>query len=213
MKIAIIGASGFIGSSILHEALERGHEVTAIVRYPEKLKPASNLSIRKGDISVINDVVRLTKNHIAVICAYNPSPDGKPSSEKGLSAVKSIISGVTEAGVKRLLMVGGAGSLVVEAGLQLVDSPDFPPEWKPGATTTRDVLYLLKDLCEIDWTFLSPSALIKSDKRTGIFRLGRDNLLVDSNGLSWISLEDYSMAMIDELEKPKHNRMRFTVGY
>lgn len=213
MKVLIIGASGFIGSSILNEALERGHDVTAVVRNPEKLKQRENLIIKKGDISDIKDVIRLTSDHEVVISAYNPSPDEKENSEIGLKTFRSVISGITEAGVKRLLVVGGAGSLEVEEGLQLVDSPDFPKEWKPGATTTRDVLYLLKDHCEINWTFLSPSALIKPGERTGQFRLGRDKLLKDTKGISWISLEDYAMAMIDELEKPKHSRMRFTVGY
>ena len=127
--------------------------------------------------------------------------------------LRSIIAAVKQAKVPRLLVVGGAGSLDVAPGVQLVDTPHFPAQWKETAEGARDALNLLRDEREIDWTMLSPSALLEPGLRSGRFRLGTDQLLVDAAGASYISLEDYAMAMLDELERPAHSRQRFTVGY
>lgn len=213
MKIAIIGATGFIGTHILKEAVERGHYVTAIVRNIEKLEATNNVLPVKADINNNDELTKAVTDHDAVISAFNPAADGIENSPNGLKAFKSIIDAVTRSNVNRLLVVGGAGSLKVLPGIDLVDSEGFNKEWRPGAVTTRTVLKYLKEYCKVDWTMLSPSALIKPDKNTGSFRLGLDNLLMDENGKSWISSEDYSVAMIDELEDPKHTNRRFTVGY
>ena len=213
MKIALLGVSGFVGSAILKEALGRGHEVTAIVRDPEKLQPHANLRPQKGDVYTADDVACLVAGHDAVISAFNPgwgNPDIYNLQVKGAQA---IIDGVKRAGVKRLLFVGGAGSLEVKPGIQALDLPDFPAEYKQGALATREALNMLRRESDLEWSFLSPSADLSPGPRTGKFRLGKDQMLVDTNGTSRISTEDYAMAMIDEVEHPTHVRQRFTVGY
>ena len=213
MKIALIGATGFIGSVVLQEALNRGHQVTAIVRHPENLPQHPNLVAQRGDVRNETETTTLVAGHDAVISAYSPGRDVPDLYQQHISAYRAIIDGVKDAGVRRLLVVGGAGSLEVAPGVQLVDTPEFPAAWKPGSLSTREVLYLLRDEPELEWTFLSPSAMIAPGERTGEFRLGTDQLLIDTNGESRISLEDYAAAMVDELENPKHVRQRFTVGY
>jgi putative NADH-flavin reductase len=213
MKIALIGATGFIGSAILREALDRGHQVTAIVRHPEKLPQHPSLVARKGDVTREMETTALVVGRDAVISAYSPGRDVPDIYEQHVSGYRKIIDGVKKAGVKRLLVVGGAGSLEVAPGVQLVDTPQFPEQWKAGSLATRKVLYLLQDEPELEWTFLSPSNMIAPGERTGRFRLGTDQLLTDADGQSRISLEDYAVAMLNELEDPKHIRQRFTVGY
>ncbi|HSQ51711.1 MAG TPA: NAD(P)-dependent oxidoreductase [Nitrospiraceae bacterium] len=213
MKLAIIGASGFVGSAILREALDRGHEVTAIVRYPEKLQPHANLHPLKGDVYDADDVARLVAGHEAVISAFNPGWSNPDIYKQQVKGTHAIINGVKKAGMKRLLFVGGAGSLEVKPGVQSVDLPDFPTEYKQGALATREALNMLRKETTLEWSFLSPSADLSPGQRTGKFRLGTDQLLTNAQGESRISVEDYAMAMIDEVEKPKHIRRRFTVGY
>lgn len=213
MKLAIIGASGFVGSAILKEALDRGHEVTAIVRYPEKLQPHANLHPLKGDVYNADDVARLVAGHEAVISAFNPGWSNPDIYKQQVKGTHAIINGVKKAGMKRLLFVGGAGSLEVKPGVQSVDLPDFPTEYKQGALATREALNMLRKETTLEWSFLSPSADLSPGQRTGKFRLGTDQLLTNAQGESRISVEDYAMAMIDEVEKPKHIRRRFTVGY
>jgi putative NADH-flavin reductase len=213
MKIALIGATGFIGSAILQEALDRGHQVTAIVRHTERLPQHPSLVAQKGDITIEMETTALVVGHDAVISAYSPDRDVPDIYQQHVSGYRKIIDGVKEAGVKRLLVVGGAGSLEVAPGVQLVDTPQFPEQWKAGALAAREVLYLLRDESELEWTFLSPSNMIAPGERTGRFRLGTDQLLTDANGESHISVQDYAVAMLNELEDPKHIRQRFTVGY
>lgn len=213
MKIAIIGATGFVGSAILQEALERGHEVTAIVRHPEKLPPHAGLHPQQGDVYNADDVAILVAGHEAVISAFNPgwaNPDIYNLQVKGTQA---IINGVKKAGIKRLLFVGGAGSLEVKPGVQALDLPGFPAEYKQGALATREALNLLRKESALDWSFLSPSADLAPGQRTGTFRLGTDQMLSDANGQSRISTQDYAVAMLDEVKRPAHIRQRFTVGY
>jgi putative NADH-flavin reductase len=213
MKIAPIGATGFLGSAILREALNRGHQVTAIVRHPEKLPQHPDLVAQRGDVTNKAETNALVVGHDAVISAYSPGRNVPDTYQQHISGYRMIIAGVKKAGVKRLLVVGGAGSLEVAPGVQLVDTPQFPEQWKAGALATREVLYLLHDEPELEWTFPSPSATIAPGERTGQFRLGTDQLLTDANGQSRISVEDYAVAMLDELENPKHIRQRFTAGY
>ena len=213
MKIALIGATGFVGSAILKEALDRGHEVTAIVRHPEKVQPCQKLRPVKGDVYNADDVARLIMGHDVVISAFNPgwgNPDLYSLQVKGTQA---IITGVKKAGITRLLFVGGAGSLEVKPGVQALDLPGFPAEYKQGALATREALNMLRKESNLDWSFLSPSADLFPGQRTGNFRLGTDQVLKDTNGQSRISTQDYAMAMIDEVERPAHVRQRFTVGY
>jgi len=213
VKIALIGATGFVGSALLQEALGRGHEVTAIVRDPEKLPPHRHLHPRKADIYQADEVARVVGGHDAVISAFNPGWGNPDIFNLQVKGVKAIIDGTKKAGVKRLLFVGGAGSLEVTPGVQAVDLPGFPAEYKQGALATREALNLLRKEPDLDWSFLSPSADLSPGQRTGTFRLGTDQMLKDANGQSRISTQDYAMAMIDEVERPAHIRQRFTVGY
>ena len=213
MKIALIGATGFVGSAILKEALDRGHEVAAIVRNPDKVIPHAKLHPKKGDVYNENEVARLVTGHDAVISAFNPGWTNPNMYDLQVKGTRAIIDGVKKAGVKRLLFVGGAGSLEVKPGVQSVDLPEFPAEYKQGALATREALNLLHNEPSLDWSFLSPSADLFPGQRTGKFRLGTDQLLADAQGESRISVEDYAMAMIDEVEKSKYIRRCFTVGY
>jgi putative NADH-flavin reductase len=213
MKIALIGATGFVGSAILQEALNRGHEVTAIVRHPEKLQPHAKLRPQKGDVYSEDEVARLVAGHDAVVSAFNPGWSNPDIYNQQVKGARAIIGGVKKAGVQRLLFVGGAGSLEVKPGVQSVDTPEFPKEWKQGSLATREALNMLRKEPGLEWSFLSPSADISPGQRTGKFRLGTNQMLRDANGQSRISTQDYAMAMIDELERPTHIRQRFTVGY
>jgi putative NADH-flavin reductase len=202
MKVALIGATGRAGSSILRELSARGHDATAIVRHPEKVPALNNVTATKGDVFDKGGLASLLKGHDAVISAVHFT-DSDP---------QLLIDAVREAGVPRYLVVGGAGSLEVAPGVTLVSTPDFPAAYKAEATRGGDFLDLLRKVRDIDWTFLSPSALFAEGPRTGKFRLGKDQLLTSDKGSS-ISFEDYAIAMADELENPAHSRTRFTVGY
>lgn len=213
MKIVVIGATGFVGSAILREALDRGHEVTAIARDPEKLQPHAKLRPKKADVYNADEVALVVAGHHAVISAFNPGWTNPDIYNLQVKGARAIIDGVKKAEMKRLLFVGGAGSLEVKPGVQSVDLPEFPAEYKQGALATREALNLLRKEPTLEWTFLSPSADLFSGERTGKFRLGTDQLLRDANGESRISVQDYAVAMIDEVEMPHHIRRRFTVGY
>lgn len=202
-KLALIGATGNVGSKILAEALNRGHEVTGIVRNPEKLPQHPKLTAKRGDVFDADGLAKLLAGHDAVISAVHFTA----------SDLALLLRAVKASGVGRYLVVGGAGSLEVAPGVQLVDTPEFPAIYKEEASKGRDFLNLLRGETELEWTFLSPSAVIAPGERTGTFRLGDDQLLVGADGQSRISQEDYAIAMIDELEKPAHIRRRFTVGY
>lgn len=213
MRIAIIGASGQIGAFIRDEALARGHQVTAIVRHPEKITVRNpRLTVVKADI-LKDKVEELVKGHDAVISAYNPGWSNPDIYNEQIKGAKAIISGVKKSGIKRLLVVGGAGTLEVAPGVQLLDTVTFPENIKGGVLATREVLYMLREEKKLEWTFLSPPSSIASGERTGHYRLGKDQLLKDKKGESKISTQDYAMAMLDELEHPKHIRERFTVAY
>jgi putative NADH-flavin reductase len=203
MNIALIGATGFIGSRLLAELTARGHRVTAISRNPDKVPAAPNVTAKKGDVFDRDGLAALLAGHDAVISAVHFTA----------SDPATLLAAVRQSGVKRYLVVGGAGSLEVAPGKQLFDTPDFPQIYHAEAKKGGAFLDLLKGESGLDWTFLSPSALIQPGERTGKFRLGGDQLLVDAQGKSAISAEDYAIALVDELEKPAHTRRRFTVGY
>jgi len=214
MNIALIGASGFIGSAVLKEALARGHQVTALVQTPGKLAAVSSPSLKAVKANVL-DTAALTGQLgglDAVISAFSGHAQADTLGYY-MDGIQSIIAATKQAGVPRLLVVGGAGSLEVAPGVQLLDTPQFPDAYKPTAEGARKALALLRAEASLDWTMLSPSAVIAPGERTGKFRLGGDQLLADAGGNSHISVEDYAVAMIDELEKPAHSRKRFTAGY
>ena len=214
MKIALIGATGYVGSQLLNEALDRRHEVTAIVRRTERLPARPGLTAQQCDIMDTDTLAGFLAGHDAVIAAYNPDRETPGDVyARMVAGGRSIIDATKASGVKRLLVVGGAGSLEVAPGQQVIDQPGFPEEWKAGAGGTRQFLYLLKEEPDLDWTFLSPAAMLEPGERTGAFRLGGDQLLVDAEGQCRISTQDYAVAMIDELEEPQHIRQRFCVAY
>lgn len=212
MKIALIGATGFIGSGLLKEALARDHQVSALAAHPEKLTAQPKLIPVKADVLDEAALTEQLKGYDAVISAFSGHAQSN-TYDYYVQGMQSIIAAVKKAGVPRLLAVGGAGSLEVAPGLQVVDTPDFPAQWKASAEGAREALRLLRQEAQLNWTMLSPSAMIAPGERTSKFRLGGDQLLVDANGKSAISVEDYAVALIDELEKPAHARKRFTVGY
>ena len=212
MNIALIGASGFIGSALRQEALQRGHRVTALVSHPERLEPAANLTVTKADALDSTALSGQLRGHDAVLSAFSghAQDDVYGYYMKGF---RSILDAVKSAGVPRLLVVGGAASLEVAPGKLLFDSPDFPDAYKATAKGALEALHLLREEPELDWTLLSPAAEIFPGERSGHFRLGGDQLLSDDQGHSRISVQDYAVAMIDELEEPAHSRRRFSVAY
>ena len=216
MKIALIGATGFVGSAVLKEALDRGIQVTAIVRQPEKLQAQKNLTIVKGDVMDSDNLSELFKGNDVVVSAYNAGWANPDLYNEYLEGSQSIQEAVKKSGVKRYIVMGGAGSLFVAPGVQLIDTPQFPAEWKPGALAARDYLNILKKENELDWTFVSPAIEMNQGtphERRGTYRTELDNPVFDANNKSTISVEDLAVAILDEVENPKHIRVRFTVGY
>ena len=215
MKLALIGPTGQVGSHLLDEALRRGHAVTALSRHPGKLAARPGLTVVKADVYDAAQVASAVAGHDAVLDAFNPGwgdPDIRSNFTKG---TKAILDGVKQAGVKRVLVVGGAGSLFVAPGTQLVDTPGFPAEWKEGALGAREALDAIKSETALDWTFISPPPVflnLHGGVRTGAYRLGGDEMLMDGDKPAGISGEDLAVAILDEVEDPAHIRKRFTVA-
>jgi len=201
-RIALIGASGNVGTRILNELVSRNHQVTAIVRDPSKVPAQAGVTAARGDVADPAGLAGVLKGHDVVISAVR-FLDSDP---------QALIGAVRASGVKRYLVVGGAASLFVASGKRLLDQPDFPAAYKDEATKGAAFLDALRAVDDLDWTFISPSALFVPGERTGKFRLAKDELLVSEKG-STISYEDYAVALADEIEKPAHVRARFTVGY
>jgi putative NADH-flavin reductase len=203
MKIAVIGASGNAGSRISSELARRGHSVTAIARHPEKIAAQANVTATRGDVMDQAGLARLLAGHdVAISSVHFLASD--PA---------KLIGAAKESKVGRYLVVGGAGSLEVAPGVRLVTTPGFPVAYKAEAEKGAAFLDLLRAEKELNWTFLSPSALFTAGERTGKFRLGNDQLLTSADGKSSISFEDFAVALADEIERPAHIRQRFTVGY
>lgn len=214
-NVVLIGASGFVGNAILNELLSRGHKVTAVVRNPEKINVSNpNLEIVKADIADTNAMVGICKGKEAIISAYNPGWTNPDIYEETLRNYPLILEAAKRSGAKRLLCVGGAGTLFCAPGLRVVDSGAIPDAIMGGVKSLGEFyLNTLMNEKDIDWIFFSPAGTLESGKRTGKFRLGKDDLIIDENGISHISVEDYAVAMVDELENPKHHCERFTIGY
>jgi putative NADH-flavin reductase len=212
MNIVLIGATGFIGTALLNEALKRGHAVTALATRPEKLAARDGLTARKADVMDVAALGAQLAGADAVLSAFSGHAQGDVQAYY-LAGVRNIIAAAREARAPRLLVVGGAGSLEVAPGVQLLDTPGFPDAYRASAEGARQALALLRAEATLDWTLFSPAAMIAPGQRTGVFRLGGDQLLVDGAGNSAISVEDYALAMIDELEQPAHSRRRFTIAY
>lgn len=202
MKIAIIGVTGRAGSRIAAEALRRGHSVTGIARSISQAVPAG-VDLRQGDATQPEQLAALIHGHDAVVSA----------AQFRVLKAAPLLQAVKSAGVKRLLVVGGAASLEVAPGVILLDNPDFPAEYKVEAVPGKQFLDDLRAETAVDWTFLSPPAMFAPGTRTGKFRVGENQLLADEKGQSQISMEDYAIALLDEIEQPKHLRQRFTVAY
>ena len=202
VSVAVVGASGHVGSRILKELSQRGHSVTAIVRQPDTVPHLPNVTVVQGDINETQAFIEKLSGHQVVVSAVKFA---QVSSTQLIDAVKA-------SGVSRYLVVGGAGSLEVAPGQLLIDQPNFPEAYLPEARAGLDFLNQLRNEKALDWTFISPSALFEAGERTGHFRVGQDTLLSNEQG-SRISYEDFSVALVDEIEKPVHSRQRFTVGY
>lgn len=213
MKLALIGPTGFVGAAILTEALQRGHAVTALSRHPEKLPEQPGLRVARADVLDPAQVADAVAGHDAVISAYNPGWSDPQIHDNFLRGTRAIFDGVKRGGVKRVLVVGGAGSLYVAPGVQLVDTPTFPAEWKQGALAAREALNLIRQESALDWTFVSPAVFLEPGERTGRFRLGGDEVLMNGDQPARLSVADLAVAIVDEIEKPQHLQKRFTAGY
>ena len=209
MHIALYGATGKAGSRILAELLSRGHQVTAIARNPGKLTAQPGLNIVEGDVSSVEAIAGKIKGADAVVSSYGPPAY---DTDQLLPATQNLIDAVKKADVPRLIVVGGAGSLEVAPGVTIIESGHLPQEWLSIAVSHANVLKMIQ-ASDINWTYFSPAAFFEPGERTGKFRLGKDALIADEKGNSRISLEDYAIALVDELEKPQHERHRFTIGY
>jgi uncharacterized protein len=213
MKIALYGATGHVGKEILAEALRRGHDVTAIVRDPARLSASDDrVTVVTGDATDPASVAASVAGQDAVIASISGRRDGDASQiTKVADTLMSILPTV---GVKRILWVGGAGSLEIAPGVRVIDTPEFPEAYKAEATAAANILTTFRtEGGNLDWTFFSPAAEIAPGERTGVFRLGGDQLLTDAEGHSRISTQDYAVALLDEIESPKHIQKRFTVAY
>ena len=213
MKIAIIGATGFVGSAILNELASRNQDITAIARTP---KDTSNATWKSANIFNVDALAEILKGHDAVINAYNPGWTNPNIYDDFIAGSKAIQEAVKKSGVKRFITIGGGGSLFVAPGLQAVDTPDFPKEYYAGATAARDYLNILKEEKELDWAFFSPAFEMHqgiTTGRTGKYRLGLDNPVFNDEQRSILSVEDLAVVIADEAENAKHHQVRFTAAY
>jgi len=217
MKVALIGATGFVGTALLKELTDRGHEVIAIARHPENLGlKGPHVHPVTADAFDAEQIANAVKGSDVVVSAYNSGWTNPRIYEDFMDASRAIQEGVKRSGVKRLIVIGGAGSLEIKPGLQLIDTPQFPAEYKRGASAARDYLNEIRQEKELEWTFFSPAILMNHETagvRRGHYRLGLDNPVFDADGKSVLSVPDLALAIVDEVEKPRHIRKRFTAAY
>jgi hypothetical protein len=209
MNVVLYGATGKTGGRVLKELVSRGHHVTAVARDVSTLQPANGVSLKQDDLSAADKIAEIIRGADAVINAYAPPPD---DTDQLIPVTNRLIEAVKKAGVGRFLMVGGAGGLEVAPGVSLIDSGHLPAAYMPIAVSHWKALKALQ-ASDIDWTYLAPAAFFAPGERTGKFRLGKDELISNEQHESRISMEDYAIAMVDELEKGAHRKQRFSVGY
>ena len=214
-NVLLIGATGFVGSAVLNELVSRGHKVTAVARNVEKVAKSELVDVVKEDVANVDAIAKLAEGKDAIISAYNPGWTNPDIATLISENYPKILSAAKKSGVKRLLIVGGAGTLFCAPGLRVVDSGAIPEEIMGGVRPLGDFyLNILMNENDIDWVFFSPAGVFdQQGKKTGNYRLGKDDLIVDAEGNSHISVQDYADAMVNELEKPAHHKERFTIGY
>ncbi|WP_297244314.1 NAD(P)H-binding protein [uncultured Prevotella sp.] len=214
-NVLLIGATGFVGSAVLNELVSRGHKVTAVVRNIEKVAKSELVDAVKEDVANVDAIAKLAEGKDAIISAYNPGWTNPDIAALISENYPKILSAAKKSGVERLLIVGGAGTLFCAPGLRVVDSGAIPAEIMGGVRPLGDFyLNTLMNENDIDWVFFSPAGVFDQEgKKTGNYRLGKDDLIVDGEGNSHISVQDYADAMVNELEKPAHHKERFTIGY
>ena len=214
-NVLLIGATGFVGSAVLNELVSRGHKVTAVVRNIEKVAKSELVDAVKEDVANVDAIAKLAEGKDAIISAYNPGWTNPDIAALISENYPKILSAAKKSGVERLLIVGGAGTLFCAPGLRVVDSGAIPAEIMGGVRPLGDFyLNTLMNENGIDWVFFSPAGVFDQEgKKTGNYRLGKDDLIVDAEGNSHISVQDYADAMVNELEKPAHHKERFTIGY
>ena len=215
MNLVIIGASGYVGSAVLAEALERRHLVTAIVRNPDRLPVHPGLTALAGDVYNVAATTIQLMHHDALISAFfiGKNENIENICQVNIDGYKAIIAATKAAGLRRILIVGGAGSLEVAPGVQLVDTPQFPQDIKPKALAAREVLQLIRHELDLEWSYVSPSPILKPGEKTGQFRVGGDQVLMNGQGPASITVGDLAVAILDEIEQSHYMRKRFTVGY
>jgi hypothetical protein len=209
MNVVVYGATGKAGSRIVKELIARGHAVTAVARNVDSLRGQKGVSAKVDDLSDVDAIAAVIQGAAVVITAYQPPPD---NTDMLVDVTKREVAGVKKAGMPRLLMVGGAGLLEVVPGVTLIQSGHLPEVWLPIARSHEKALAVLR-ASDIDWTYLSPAAFFEPGERTGKFRLGTKELIANEKGESRISMEDYAIALVDEMERPRHNRQAFSVGW
>ena len=214
-NVLLIGATGFVGSAVLNELVSRGHKVTAVVRNIEKLAKNDLVNAVKEDVANVDAIAKLAEGKDAIISAYNPGWTNPDIATLITENYPKILEAAKKSGVERLLIIGGAGTLFCAPGLRVVDSGAIPEEIMGGVRPLGDFyLNTLMNENDIDWVFFSPAGVFDQEgKKTGNYRLGKDDLIVDAEGNSHISVQDYADAMVNELEKPAHHKERFTIGY
>ena len=214
-NVLLIGATGFVGSAVLNELVSRGHKVTAVARNVEKVEKSELVDVVKEDVANVDAIAKLAEGKDAIISAYNPGWTNPDIATLISENYPKILSAAKKSGVERLLIVGGAGTLFCAPGLRVVDSGAIPEEIIGGVRPLGDFyLNTLMNENDIDWVFFSPAGVFdQQGKKTGNYRLGKDDLIVDAEGNSHISVQDYADAMVNELEKPAHHKERFTIGY
>ena len=215
-KVAVIGATGFVGTQVVKELANRGYFVNALARNTSKIEESENVKAIAVDVYNTSELSEILKGNDAVISAFNPGWTNPNIFEDFLKGAESIEKAVEESGVKRFITVGGAGSLYIAEGLQLIDTPEFPAEIKPGAEAARQYLEMIKKNEILDWTFFSPAIEMHQGTagvRKGTYRTALENPVFDENGRSVLSVEDVAVALVDELENNQFVKQRFTAAY
>jgi putative NADH-flavin reductase len=212
MRIVVFGGNGRLGRRVVEEALARGHLVTVVARRPEGARvPGDSVIVVQGDATDPERVAEVSVGHDAAVSTVGPRPEDPP--DLLASVARGLLAGLSRSGVRRLVVAGGAGSLEVAPGQRLLDTPDFPSSWRPIALAHAAALEVYRTAqSDVEWSYASPAALLQPGERTGRYRLGGDQLLVDEHGNSSISMEDFAIALLDEVEHPRHARRRFSVA-